>query len=256
MTMRVRVLGCSGGIGDGRHTTSFLVDDDCLIDAGSGVLRLGLDELARIDHVFVTHSHLDHILALPLLIDSVSSLRDAPINLHATPETLAILRGHLFNWLIWPDFSRIPSSEHPFLRYQTLTLGAPTHLGDREITPIPASHTVPAVGYRLRGPRASLIFSGDTDSHPALWACARETPDLSDLIVEASFTDDQAELARLSKHYCPNTLAPDLVQLPNSVRVWISHLKPGREEAILAELNRTDATYVARALEQDQIFQL
>ena len=35
--MRLRVLGCSGGIG-GRHlrTTSFLADSDILIDAGTG----------------------------------------------------------------------------------------------------------------------------------------------------------------------------------------------------------------------------
>ena len=39
--MRLRVLGCSGGIG-GRHlrTTSFLVDNDVLIDAGTGVGEL------------------------------------------------------------------------------------------------------------------------------------------------------------------------------------------------------------------------
>jgi ribonuclease BN (tRNA processing enzyme) len=256
MAMRVRVLGCSGGIGGGRHTTSFLVDDDCLVDAGSGVLRLGLEELARIDHVFITHSHLDHILSLPLLLDSVSGLRDQPINLHATPETLAILRGHLFNWLIWPDFSRIPSPEHPFLRYTPLTIGTPNHLGDREITAIPASHTVPAVGYRLRGARASLIFSGDTDSHPALWECARATPDLSDLIVETSFTDDLAELARLSKHYCPSSLAPDLARLPEGTRLWISHLKPGQEDAILEQINQGDVPRQAHALLQDQVFEL
>ncbi|MBK6742071.1 MAG: 3',5'-cyclic-nucleotide phosphodiesterase [Hydrogenophilales bacterium] len=255
--MRVRVLGCSGGIGGGRHTTSMLVDDDCLIDAGSGVMRLGLEELVRIDHVFVTHSHLDHILALPLLLDSVSSLRDGPITLHATPETLAILRGHLFNWLIWPDFSRIPNPDHPFLIYRTLSVGEPIYLGGREITAIPASHTVPAVGYRLRGPRASLIFSGDTESHPALWEYAANSADLGDLIVEASFTNDLAELAHLSKHYCPQTLAPDLVGLAAATRIWVSHLKPGQEEAILAEINATGFGHPpARALYEDQIFEL
>jgi len=118
--MRVRVLGCSGGIGGARHTTSLLIDDDCLIDAGSGALRLSLDELARIEHVFLTHSHLDHVLALPLLLDSVSGLRERPVTVHATAETLAILRAHLFNWLIWPDFNRIPDAERPFMVYRTI----------------------------------------------------------------------------------------------------------------------------------------
>lgn len=254
--MRVRILGCSGGIGGGRHTTSMLIDDDCLIDAGSGVLRLGLDELARIDHVFLTHSHLDHILALPLLLDSVSGLRDRPITLHATPETLAILRGHLFNWLIWPDFSRIPSPERPFLEYRSIALGEPNRLGDREITAIPASHTVPAVGYRLRGAHASLIFSGDTESHDALWDAAAGSADLGDLIVEASFTEDLAELARLSKHYSPGSLVRDLVRLRPAIRVWITHLKPGQEEAIVGEINSASPGCRVSALAQDQIFEL
>ena len=66
--MRIEVLGCSGGIGDDRHSTSFLIDDDILLDAGSGAMRLTRAAMARIDHVFITHSHLDHILSLPLLL--------------------------------------------------------------------------------------------------------------------------------------------------------------------------------------------
>ena len=44
--MKLRVLGCSGGIG-GRHlrTTSLLVDNDILIDAGTGVGDVSLAEL-------------------------------------------------------------------------------------------------------------------------------------------------------------------------------------------------------------------
>lgn len=254
--MHVRVLGCSGGVGGGRHTTSFLVDDDCLIDAGSGVMRLSLEELARIEHVFVTHSHLDHILSLPLLLDSVSGLRDRPIVLHAAPETIAILRGHLFNWLIWPDFNRIPDAAHPFLEYRSLVVGEPVRLGEREITAIPANHTVPAVGFHLRGPRSSLIFSGDTAPHDALWTMAAATDDLTDLIVETSFTNDQSDLATLSKHYCPATLAPDLNRVSAEIRLWISHLKPGQEEAILAELGAANPTRRPAALREDQRFEL
>jgi ribonuclease BN (tRNA processing enzyme) len=91
--MRIEVLGCSGGIGDGRQTTSFLIDDDILLDAGSGVTRLSRAALARIDHVFLTHSHLDHILSLPPLLDSVAGERSQPLQVHATPEVLDIQIG-------------------------------------------------------------------------------------------------------------------------------------------------------------------
>src|SRR5690606_831156 len=103
--MKFRVLGCSGGIGARARTTSFLVDEDILIDAGTGVEDLSIEELARIDHVFLTHSHLDHIAALPLLVDSVGGMRDKPLVVHALPETIVALRTHIFNWTIWPDFT-------------------------------------------------------------------------------------------------------------------------------------------------------
>ncbi|MGB8052215.1 MAG: MBL fold metallo-hydrolase, partial [Azonexus sp.] len=115
--MKLRILGCSGGIG-GEHlrTTSLLVDDDVLIDAGTGVGDLPIDELARIDHLFLTHTHLDHIACLPLMIDSVADRRGKPLTVYGIPPVLDILRKHVFNWLVWPDFTEIPSTGKPFMR--------------------------------------------------------------------------------------------------------------------------------------------
>src|SRR5690606_2041456 len=109
--MRVRVLGCSGGIGGTLRTTSFLIDEDILMDAGTGVCDLTIEQFLKIDHIFITHSHLDHVASIPLLADSVLGFRDAPITLYATAETWQILKAHLFNWKIWPDFTVIPSAE-------------------------------------------------------------------------------------------------------------------------------------------------
>lgn len=252
--MRIEVLGCSGGIGDGRHTTSFLVDDDILLDAGSGVTTLSLAALARIRHVFLTHSHLDHILSLPLLLDSVAAHRSEPLVLHAIPEVLEILKDHLFNWRIWPDFARVPSLEAPFLRYAPLVLNAPLVLEDREFTAIPAHHVVPATGYLLRGPTGSLLFSGDTDSHHALWDAANAASDLRHLLVECSFANAQKSIAHASRHYHPARLVADLASLKPGVQVWISHLKPGGEDPIMAEL--AGASCTVAALAQGQVFEV
>ncbi len=233
--MRIRALGCSGGIGGGRQTTSFLIDDDILIDAGSGVTVLTLEEMCRVQHLFITHAHLDHILALPLLLDSVG-LRERPLTIHAIPEVIEALHLHIFNWVIWPDFARVPSPEQPFCRYTAIAVGIPTQLGKRQITAIPANHGRPAVGFLIRGEHGSLIFSGDTASHPELMQIANSAPDLRHLIVECSFTDDQRGIAELSHHYCPATLLPDLAQLKQGVSIWITHLKPGGEEIIMEEL--------------------
>ena len=209
--MRLRVLGCSGGIG-GRHlrTTSFLVDSDVLIDAGSGVGDLSLAELTRIDHVFVTHSHLDHVTSIPFLVDTVGGMRDRPLTVYAIGPTIEILKNHLFNWAIWPDFTEIPTAEAPFMRYQEVDLARSVTIGGRKFTPLPAVHTVPAVGYHLDSGSASLVFSGDTGPNDELWGIVNRIPNLKVLIVETAFSNKERQLAEVSKHLCPSMLAEEL----------------------------------------------
>ena len=102
--MKVRVLGCSGAIAKDCRTTSFLIDKDVLVDAGTGVGDLTLDEMKGIEHVLLTHSHLDHVAALPLMIDAIASALTKPVKVHALAGTIAALKAHIFNNVIWPDF--------------------------------------------------------------------------------------------------------------------------------------------------------
>ena len=115
--MEIRVLGCSGGIGADRRTTSFLLDDWLLLDAGTGTARLTLHEMRPLQHVLLTHSHMDHIAALPLLLDTVFGTRESPLQVHASGAVLQILREHIFNWQVWPDFSRLPDTRRPVMRF-------------------------------------------------------------------------------------------------------------------------------------------
>src|SRR5436190_13023225 len=134
-TMKIRVLGCSGGIGGGLRTTALLVDDDILVDAGTGVGDLSLEALAKIDHIFVSHSHLDHVASIPFLVDTVGWMRGHPIVVHGLRETLDILREHLFNWKLWPDFTRIPDAERPFMRFHEIPVGETVEVGWRRFRP-------------------------------------------------------------------------------------------------------------------------
>jgi len=236
--MRIRVLGCSGGIGAGRRTTSLLVDDDILIDAGTGVGELALEALKRIDHVFLTHSHLDHHAALPMLLDTVGAARTRPITVHAQEATLAALRTHVFNNVIWPDFSRIPTPEKPFMSYALLPPGGEAVLGVRRIRSAPVTHTVPAVGYIVRGNNGSLAFSGDMTVNDGFWTALNACDDLRHVIVETSFLDADEELARISAHLCPSMLAGELRKLRPGPQVHITHLQPGFEDGIMAEIAR------------------
>ena len=166
--MKLTVLGCSGGIGSGRHTTCLKVDDDVLIDAGSGITTLDFEALVKIDHVFITHAHLDHVLGLPLLLDSVGDLRGAPVTVHALPEVLDVLATYLFNWKLWPDFREIPSKEAPWLRFEALGFGEALTLEGRTFRPLPVDHVVPACGMHVATEAGSLVFSGDTTHSEAL----------------------------------------------------------------------------------------
>lgn len=234
--MELRVLGCSGGIGGNLRTTSFLLGRDILIDAGTGVGELSLTELAMIDHVFLTHSHVDHIACLPLMIDSAGFMRDHPLTIYASEDTLNILKKHIFNWEIWPDFSEIPNSQQPYMRYLAVSLGETIVLRDIKITPLPTNHVVPAVGYHLDSGKASLVISGDTTSNEVFWGAVNEIENLRYVIIEAAFSNSEKNLAVLSKRMCPSLLAEDLARLNRNAEVFITHLKPGEMELTMQEV--------------------
>ena len=255
--MKLRVLGCSGGIGGNLRTTSFLLDDDVLIDAGTGVGELGLSELAMIDHVFVTHSHLDHITSIPFMVDSVGFMRVRPLTVYAIEETLDILKQHIFNWKIWPDFTEIPNARNPYLRYQQIALGKAVVLSGRSITAVPANHVVPAVGYHLDSGKASLVFSGDTTINDAFWKVVNKIANLRYLFVETAFSNSEQELAIVSKHLCPSMLAAELVKFKCSeAEIFITHLKPGEVELTMQEIENCVSGKMPKMLLNNQEFQI
>lgn len=252
--MQVRILGCSGGIGGNLRTTSLLVDDDILIDAGTGVGDLSLEQLYAIDHIFVTHSHLDHIACIPLLADTAIGMREKHITVHATHETWQILKDHIFNWKVWPDFSAIPTESDPFLRYSEIRLGETVDMNGRKITPLPASHTVPAVGFRVDSGNASLVFTGDTTTCDALWEEVNKIDNLRYLIIETAFSNSEIQLATVSKHLCPSLLIDELDKLKRAAQIYITHLKPGEGEVIMDEIESSAHELKPLQLNNSQIF--
>jgi len=252
--MQLRVLGCSGGIGGSLRTTAMLVDDDILIDAGTGVGDLTLTELKQIDHVFVTHSHLDHIACIPFLVDTVGGMRESAITVHATEETLAILQAHVFNWKIWPDFAAIPDRDRPYLRYESFRLGETVELAGRRIRSLPANHVVPAVGFHLDSGEGSLVFTGDTTSNNALWDEVSRIENLQYLIIETAFSNAERDLAIASKHLTPDMLAQELSKLTRPARIFISHLKPGEGALTMEEVEAVAGAYGPRMLCNGQVF--
>jgi cAMP phosphodiesterase len=233
-----------------------LVNNDVLIDAGTGVGDLSLDALLKIDHIFVTHTHIDHIGFIPLLLDTVMGLRTKPVIVHATAEVISILKLHVFNWLVWPNFNQIPDTVNPFLIYNQIAVGEKVMINHKTITALPANHVVPAVGYHINSGAHSLVFTGDTAGGADFWQAVNKISDLKYLIIETAFSNAEAHLAKLSKHLCPATLVTELAQMHAKPQVFITHLKPGEDVTIMQEIAANQATKNCLPLQNNQIMEL
>lgn len=209
---------------------------------------LELHELAAVDNVLLSHAHLDHVLGIPLLVDATLRLRQnagkGPLRVHGLPATLDALRAHLFNGVLWPDFTRLPSPQAPAVTFHPIAVGDRLTLNERVIEVLSARHTVPTCGYavRHRTDERWWVYTGDTGPNPALWAQLGGRA-LSHLIIETAFSNDEAELARLAQHHCPSSLRAELSALQDpGCAVWITHIKPGELRAVMRDLPSSAAS--------------
>lgn len=251
--MELRILGCSGGEAEGQRLTGLLVNDTVAIDAGSLTGALSVEEQTRLRHIFLTHSHLDHMCTLPFYTKNVFGRIDAPVQIHALPETLDALRRHLFNDELWPDFSVIPSPDNPIIRYLELIPEQTIEVEGLRITPVAVNHLVPCVGYLVEDDHSAFLFTSDTAQTDRAYALANAAPNLRLFITEVSFPNAQGWLAEAAKHLTPAMLGEELKKLHRDVPVAIYHLTPGDAPEILPELEELGDPRI-HLLEQDTRF--
>ncbi len=233
--MRLRVLGCSGGELPRHRTTCFLVDGKLAIDAGALTASLPLEELLELDDIVLTHSHFDHVKDVPLLSDLLPGRRRTPVRIHASTACARTLRESLFNDELWPDFTRIPDQRTPVMEIRPFDPERPFRIGRYTVRPVRVDHPVESVGFVLSDGRSSIAISGDTGPTSRFWKRVNAEKRLKALLVELSFPNGLQELADLSGHLTPRTLAGELAKLErNGFPVLLYHLKP----AHLAELRR------------------
>lgn len=255
-TMKISVLGCNGGVGPGLRTTAFLVDDHVLLDAGTGVCDLPPSAMQAISHIFFSHAHLDHVAGAALLMDVIYDSHAGGVNLHGTEATLSVLREHLFNWKLWPDFSQLPTAQNPTMRYRAVEAGQPVVVDGLRITAVPVAHSVPTVGYIIEDDAGTVAFSGDTATNDTLWTALNALDRLDRLIVEVSFPADHDELGEVTHHYTTASLPKDLEKLRHRPELLITHNKPGFEAQIQTELPRKLPGWSVRFLQRGDLIEV
>jgi ribonuclease BN (tRNA processing enzyme) len=254
--MRITVLGCNGSITDSRRTTCYRIGDAILIDAGTGAGDMSLPQAIAIHTVFLTHAHMDHCCMLPMLADAACNFRDRPLVVYALPETIDVIRRHIFNGAIYPDYAALPSIERPYVRFIPIRAGDMVEMDGARITALPARHSVPCIGYRVDSTAASWVYSGDTTLCEEFWQALNEMENLRYLLIETTFRNANAAGAKHSGHMTAHLLAQGLRLLKRRVELHIVHMEAGQEDETLREILDAASAYHPHVLQAGHVFEL
>ena len=239
----VKVLGSGGTKTQERGTTSFLVSRNITIDGGNIIASLGEDAL-RIDHIFLTHTHLDHIADIPYLLDSFFEKREKPLTIYASKQSIENLKQYLFNNDIWPDFTQINllNSSQKVLEYKEINLYETINIDEYYIEAIPALHIDGACGFIIyKEDRDAYLISGDTSYNEELINILNQNKKIKNLFIECSFPNRLDNIAQISQHLTPNSLYQILKKLNNDdLNVFIYHIKQSYFKELQEELQSLD----------------
>jgi len=199
-----------------RHTLSLLLPDCAvMLDAGTSVFRAAKYLVGPELDIFLTHTHLDHVVGLTFLF---SVMREHPlrrITLHALPEKLRAVDEHLFNEELFP--LRPPFDMRPLEECFVLA-------GGGRLTHFPLEHQGGSVGYRLDWTDRSMAYVPDTTAEP-------DSPYIEkirgvDLLVhECNFPDQQAQWSKKTGH-SHTTAVAELARRAEVGRLVLVHYSP------------------------------
>lgn len=234
--MEIRVLGCYGGMDKSYRMTSFLINDFFAVDAGGVADALSFSEQRKITDVYISHIHLDHIAGLPFLLDNVFGLVDEPIRIYSHAKVITGLKEHILNDVCWPDFSRLPSREHPTVEFIEVPAGRTFKIRELEITPVWVNHLVPNAGIIVTENGKSWVYPSDTSDTEEIWKITDSLDDPRMLFLECSFPNRFQRLADESFHLTPSGVAHQLKKLARQIPTRLYHAKPSYIDEISAEL--------------------
>lgn len=242
--MQVRIIGGHGGVSPGFRATSYLIDGRLLIDAGSVASGLPIAEQAKINHILISHSHLDHISDLAFLSDNCFGMKAVPFEVYTSPKTHKNIMTHLLNDEIWPDFTKLPSKENPTLRFHEITSEESIVLGDYKVTPVKVNHPAGGHGFIVEKNEVAVVFTQDTGPTELIWEVAHKIKNIKGIFTEVSFPNSLMQVAIDSMHHTPSTINEEIKKMPKDVPIFLGHLKPNYQEQLFEEIS---------ALNQDRV---
>ncbi|OGP56631.1 MAG: hypothetical protein A2162_10605 [Deltaproteobacteria bacterium RBG_13_52_11b] len=253
--MKINVLGCSGAAFPDHHPPGFLLDDRILFDAGSLTDVLNERAQMKIEHIFVTHAHLDHILGIPFLADNVLNGRKGHrVNVFSIPPVIKTIKKNLLNSSVWPDFTVIPDSRKAILNLVALKATTSIRMDPYTVTPYPVNHSVPAVGYLVEDKRKRRFFyTGDTGPSGSTWESIGGRQ-VHCLIIEVSLPNRMGDMAIKTGHLTTRLLREELLKMRNMPeRIYITHPKPQYFKTIKAELQKLHLSHLSMLREGQTI---
>ncbi|ACO03172.1 MAG TPA: hypothetical protein DEP48_04565 [Persephonella sp.] len=246
---KIRVLGAYGSKYRDMNPSTFLINDTVCIDAGNIIEPLK-EDIFKISHIFLTHSHFDHISDIPFLLDLTYSKREKPLYLYALKDTINTLKEDLFNQSIWPDFSKIklPQTGEPALQFIEISYYEEYTVDGIRVKTFPSEHTVPTSGFIIND---QILISGDTVSTDVIINQLKENPDIKKVFIDISFPERLEDIAYKSKHHSTKTVRDLIRKLNGHISIYGYHLKPLYAEEIKKELKDERVSFLE---EEDRFY--
>lgn len=252
--MLIRVIGGHGGVSPGFKATSYLIDGNLLLDAGSVASGIQISEQTLIDNILISHSHLDHISDLAYLSDNCFGLKGKPFEVYASKIAKDNIMKHLLNDEIWPDFTQIPSKEDPTLRFHEIESEKPFMLGDYKILPVKVNHPAGGHGFIIEKNGKSVIFTQDTGPTGRIWELGKKCENLKAIFTEVSFPNNLVQVAADSFHHTPETVFKEIKKMPKKVPIFLGHLKPNYQQQLIQEVSELDCPRISLLTADDTSF--
>lgn len=229
-------LGCYGSDLENKKCISMLVNPSTVIDTGSIMSSLDTNQLLGIKHVIITHSHFDHIKNLPIFADFMLSLGNHSFTVYTTENIMAQVMEHIFNDLIWPDFTKLPTKKNPTIKFRPIRFDEPFTIEGTEFLPIEVNHVVESLGFIIKHNNEAIAYSGDTGICENFVSHINDDPSIKTICWETSFPNRLEKLATASKHLTPSQLAGELEKINRHCEIHTFHLKPNLEDEIITDI--------------------